>query len=203
MLTVWVGVYNSIMWKTEKSFDESSTPNTCRWASCVCKIGRRTLRGRMPVCADVRFLKNVTQVGECLEWTGTLNTYGYGQIAGPAPRKQIVLTHVYAWVRAGRKLPNGGVIRHRCDNPVCVRIEHLIPGTQQNNVDDTWARGRENPRGRTLNVEDAREIRRRRNENGESYKTLAAEYGVGFTAIARVCTERTWKEVNTNDVETG
>ena len=36
----------------------------------------------------------------------------------------------------------GKVVMHACDNPPCYRYDHLRIGTQQDNVDDKYAKGR-------------------------------------------------------------
>lgn len=36
------------------------------------------------------------------------------------------------------------VVRHKCDNPLCVNPDHLLPGTQAENVADMWERKRAN-----------------------------------------------------------
>lgn len=41
------------------------------------------------------------------------------------------------------KIPTNMVIRHICDNPYCCNINHLLIGTQQDNVDDMWNRHRQ------------------------------------------------------------
>lgn len=40
------------------------------------------------------------------------------------------------------KIPKGMLIRHKCDNPACVNIEHLEIGTPYDNVQDMIKRGR-------------------------------------------------------------
>ena len=40
-------------------------------------------------------------------------------------------------------IPEGMVLRHTCDNPACCNPNHLVLGTQQDNVDDMHARGRQ------------------------------------------------------------
>ena len=51
--------------------------------------------------------------------------------------------HRYALERKlGRELEPGEVARHTCDNPICVNPDHLLPGTQRDNVDDMMRRGR-------------------------------------------------------------
>lgn len=44
--------------------------------------------------------------------------------------------------KLGRQLVNGEVPRHTCDNPACVRHDHLLVGTQADNNRDRDERGR-------------------------------------------------------------
>lgn len=39
-------------------------------------------------------------------------------------------------------IPDGLVIRHKCDNPLCINIEHLELGTQRDNIQDCIIRKR-------------------------------------------------------------
>lgn len=39
-------------------------------------------------------------------------------------------------------IPEGALLRHTCDNRCCVNPNHLIPGTQIDNWNDMWRRGR-------------------------------------------------------------
>jgi hypothetical protein len=41
----------------------------------------------------------------------------------------------------GRELTSGEVVRHKCDNPTCVRREHLEMGTPAENARDIVERG--------------------------------------------------------------
>jgi DNA-binding XRE family transcriptional regulator len=52
--------------------------------------------------------------------------------------------HRYIYTQAHGEIPKGMVIRHTCDNPSCINIEHLILGTQKDNVHDMIERGRSN-----------------------------------------------------------
>jgi len=94
--------------------------------------------------------------GQCAYWLGALSSTGHGKFrAGSRARarpeaepSRIVTAHVYAYqlhygafpaARAGQV-----VIRHQCDETSCQAWEHLIIGTQPDNVRDYQARrGRE------------------------------------------------------------
>ena len=63
-------------------------------------------------------------------------------------RKNITM-HRYAYIVLKGKIEKGLVIRHKCDNPKCINIDHLEPGTIQDNVMDRHTRGRTSRQPRT------------------------------------------------------
>ena len=76
----------------------------------------------------------------CWEWTGTKTRGGYGLISDKRRKK---LTHrVYYEFYTGEPIPQGKILMHLCDNPPCVNPEHLAVGTQRDNVNDMYAKGR-------------------------------------------------------------
>lgn len=46
------------------------------------------------------------------------------------------------WAEIYGEIPKGMVIRHKCDNPSCININHLEIGTQKDNIQDCIKRGR-------------------------------------------------------------
>jgi len=67
---------------------------------------------------------------------------GYGQIKRDAPSRQLIPAHHAAWELAHGPVPEGLVVMHACDNPRCVRVDHLQLGTQKQNVQDSVQKGR-------------------------------------------------------------
>ncbi len=92
---------------------------------------------RLPVhfWARVRVLEN-----GCWEWIGAQIPKGYGQIRY-IKRRQI-LTHRLAWEELSGPIPDGLYVCHHCDNPPCVRLDHLFLGTQADNMEDMMLKGR-------------------------------------------------------------
>ncbi len=76
----------------------------------------------------------------CLEWTGSDDgKAGYGKLRWQGRMRY---AHQLAWEDANGPVPEGKVLRHRCDNPPCIDVGHLLVGTQAENVADSFARGR-------------------------------------------------------------
>ena len=55
-----------------------------------------------------------------------------------------------------RRIPDGLLIRHTCDNTMCCNPAHLVLGTVQDNTDDKMKRGRFVPRGSRVKPVDNR-----------------------------------------------
>lgn len=86
----------------------------------------------------------------CWEWAGHKKTRGYGMFG--CRGKPHSLAHRLAFELGHEcRIPKGLFVCHRCDNPGCVRPEHLFLGTSQDNVSDMFAKGR----GRKAQGEDA------------------------------------------------
>lgn len=54
------------------------------------------------------------------------------------------------WISIYGPVPDGLVIRHSCDQPMCVRPSHLLSGTPHANTQDAVRRGRLRPGGRSI-----------------------------------------------------
>ena len=89
-----------------------------------------------------RFAKFVPTWGSegCWEWTGsTIGHMGYGQMAFDGRH---MLAHRAAYLFYVDDIPEGMIVMHDCDNPLCVRPDHLRLGTVAENQADMVAKGR-------------------------------------------------------------
>src|SRR5690606_13797613 len=74
-----------------------------------------------------RFWKKVTKTeADCWEWTGALNSRGYGCVGIDSKR---YLTHRVAYEALVGPIPEGLTIDHLCRNKVCCNPAHLEPVT--------------------------------------------------------------------------
>jgi hypothetical protein len=167
----------------------------------------RTLSERFWSKVDIRSERDV-----CWEWKAGKTKFGYGQISG-------MMAHRVSWMLSNCRLeiPVGMYVCHSCDNPGCVRPDHLWLGSQSANMTDCrlkgrWRRGgasggdnpsRKNPerlvrgtahRSAKLNEEKVRDMRRRYSM-GVSIASMAREYGVSEPSVDAVVKMRSWKHV--------
>lgn len=169
--------------------------------SCGCKSGKteHSFSGSL----EERFWSKVKKLDDCWEWIAYVRKDGYGYfgLAKNKPAK----AHRLSWELVNGPIPDGLHILHRCDNRKCVNPEHLFLGTDQDNMDDMWAKGRQQSytnqvRGSSQHASvftsnDVLEIRRHRNEDGVSIRKLAASYGVAYNTIWQIVNRKTWAHI--------
>lgn len=142
-------------------------------------------------------------LGCCWVWTGYRMPNTYGQIS-INNRAYLVHRVVYALDHEIplQELPDELYICHRCDVPYCVR--HLFQGTQQDNMQDSIAKGRfvyrpdgwsvgsNHPRAR-LTEADVRTIRAL--EHVESTSALAKRFHCQPEQIRRIQRRLSWSSL--------
>jgi hypothetical protein len=79
---------------------------------------------------------------DCLVFTGPTLPKGYGVTGKGGRGTGNVLVHRAVWEHHHGPIPEGLWVRHSCDNPPCVRIEHLLLGTEADNRQDMYERER-------------------------------------------------------------
>lgn len=132
----------------------------------------------------------------CIEWQGTTNDRGYGirSVNG----RQVRAHRAAVAETDGWDAIEGKVVMHLCDNPPCVRRDHLIIGTQRDNLADMWAKGRGRCGVRTGNavLTPATVIEiRHEYAAGVSLHELAERFNTTPSNVWLVATRRTWKQV--------
>jgi hypothetical protein len=80
-------------------------------------------------------------------------------------------------------IPKGLVVRHKCDNRLCINPAHLELGTTKDNAMDREMRGRNKS---PLSIDDVIAIR----EADKSNKELAVMFGVAAVTIWQIRTKR-------------
>jgi len=153
-----------------------------------------------------RFWLKVNKTSNYWLWEGSKQSDGYGlfRLRGVQYR-----AHRVAWELTYGPIPRGMEICHHCDNPSCVRPDHLFQGTQKDNIQDAIIKGRLNPKhccqptgennGRAiLTAIQVNKIREIYTHKGARYsrsitqRKLAHQFGVSRRTIADILKLRTW-----------
>lgn len=108
------------------------------------RLGRGlTLRGnnRAKCSGIVIGRSKVCQATGCWLWTGTMSgRYGVVKLGGLV--KGNARAHRVAYAAFNGPIPAKLLVRHTCDTPNCVNPEHLLLGTEADNMVDKMDRGR-------------------------------------------------------------
>ena len=129
----------------------------------------------------------------CWEWAGKVDKDGYGVRGSRYGEKR---AHRFAYTREFGDIPDGLVVRHKCDNVLCCNPQHLELGSHADNITDKVSRGRQATgskiRTTILDVDRVREIRRLYAE-GIRQVDLASRFGIDQTTTSQIVRRKTWK----------
>lgn len=137
-------------------------------------------------------LKTSTLATDCHLWLWGQDSSGYGTLRYLGVPER---AHRAMWRQVNGEIPEGMLIRHKCDNRLCTNVDHLELGTIQQNMDDRERRGRgskgEHRPSSILKVENVHEIR----ESSLTRKELATKFGVSTKTISNVINGKKWRSV--------
>lgn len=148
----------------------------------------------------VSFMRQVAigaEKGSCWLWTGGGGDgrYGHFSINGGSIR-----CHRWIYEFVCEPIPDGQVIRHRCDNPKCVNPAHLEVGTYAQNTADAVQRGRwANRQGvkhplAVLGEVEVKEIRRLAS-CGMTQKQIATRYEISSQHVGKIVRRESWGHI--------
>lgn len=153
--------------------------------------------GPTPRPVSDRFWPHVEKSEGCWMWTASTWSFGHGRMSAGGGRD--TGAHRVSWEIHYGPIPDGLQVLHRCDNPSCVRPDHLFLGTHTDNMHDMITKGR-NMHGdqhtkAKLTSADVTRIRllvRR----GAVQRRVARLFDVSPSTICEVVSGKRWKSVH-------
>lgn len=167
-----------------------------------------------------RFWERVQHSDGCWVWSGDRAGAGYGRIGVGGRNSSKLLAHRLSWEIHHGPIPDGLFVCHHCDNPTCVRPDHLFLGTTRDNARDMAAKGRQvfqrHPERAARGARNGAYTRpdrvRRGAANGrarlgpaqvrliremspaKSCAELAREFGVAWSTVRRILSGEGWRD---------
>ena len=149
----------------------------------------------MKANGKVELLSKVQKVNGCWECRGAMSKGGY-IFFWFQNRQQYA--HRVSWLLFRGPIPEGLCVCHHCDNPRCVRPDHLFLGTHQENILDRdlkqrTVKGENHPHTR---LDSYKIIRiRELSKLGESPLSIARQFSVSRSCIYHILHGRVWEHV--------
>jgi hypothetical protein len=144
------------------------------------------------------------ELGQCWVWTGKSRTSvgGYGLI-GKGGRTGQMVAHRASWELHVGPIPDGMSVLHHCDNPPCVRPEHLFLGTRSDNMRDMQEKHRHPTRQQAQRVSGENSVNAkltwgvvrqiRAFAGAVSQAEIARHFGISVGHVSRIVSGKAWK----------
>jgi len=131
---------------------------------------------------EERFWEKVMKGEYCWDWMGALDSSGYGIFR---VFRELKKAHRIAWSFMNGAIPDGGQVLHHCDNPKCVRPDHLFLGTRSINMQDMVTKGRIETKLNYNQVQQIREAKARQVD-------IAKKFAITQSHVSRLKTGFHW-----------
>jgi len=151
---------------------------------------------RTPI--ETRFWAKVQRTEECWLWTGSCGRNGYGHIGRAGHEGGWELAHRLSWVLHNGEIPAESHVLHRCDNPPCVRPDHLFLGTHKDNMRDMVAKGRSHlgsQQGSAILTEELVLQMHAERRNGDTFAMISRRHSVNAHTVRDALVGRNWKHI--------
>lgn len=139
--------------------------------------------------------------GDCWKWRGSGSGPGlckYGKFR--LNTITMVATHVSIETSTGILIPEGMVVRHKCDFTMCVNPSHLLIGTQQDNINDKVSRNRQATKEShgmsKINLEIVKQIRYLYDNENYTQMQLEHKFNIDQTVISDIVMNKLWHDEN-------
>lgn len=136
----------------------------------------------------------------CWGWSGYKDKDGYALINTGSNGKGYHerRAHRISWELINGKIPDGKMILHSCDNPICTNPDHLFSGNNQTNSDDKLEKERGNrgsKHGLSKLTEDQVFEIRKMYLQGYKPCVIREKFSISPMTLSQIMRNKIWKHV--------
>ncbi len=141
-----------------------------------------------------RFWAKVNKTEGCWEWRAGTDRDGYGRLR---VEDRTIRAHRIGWALSNGSLPENCVC-HTCDNPSCVRPDHLWVGPPRQNNSDRASKGRNRDQTgpRNSQAKLTPEIVQAILADDRFQKVIGEAYGVSQGAVSMIKNGKRWVDAS-------
>jgi hypothetical protein len=136
-----------------------------------------------------RFWDKVEITKSCWIWRGAISSSGYGSFWF---QNRGWKSHRVAFALSRGNLLPGLLVLHKCDNPLCVRPDHLFLGTNLDNNRDMISKGRRVYGNAKLTTRQVQQIKSLLSK-GYSQKQVRLKFHISSALVSNIANGRRWK----------
>lgn len=142
---------------------------------------KRAIKGKRTVTAAL---------GECWETSRERQLISY--------RNHHMIAHRIAYMIQHGDIPEGMLVRHKCDNDKCINPEHLELGTHKENMEDRNKRGRtcKGVQHHSAKLTDTTALEIYNLRNSESITNIAIKFGIAKSSVSKIWKKQSWKHIH-------
>jgi hypothetical protein len=141
----------------------------------------RAIKGKRVVNSDL---------GECWETSRERQLISY--------RNHKALAHRTAYTIQHGDIPEGMLVRHKCDNDKCINPEHLELGTHKENMEDRSKRGRtcKGAQHHSAKLTDTTALEIYNLRGSETMTEVAKRFGITKQIVCKLWKKQSWKHIH-------
>lgn len=129
---------------------------------------------------------------KCWLWTASCNSAGYGRFWFQGIRPA---AHRISWFLVYGRIPNGKLLRHKCDVKLCVNPNHLETGTDRDNYLDRERTGNmglgEQAWSAKLTEKQVLQLRKMAGTN----LAISENFKISKSQVSRIKNRKQWKHI--------
>ena len=144
----------------------------------------------MTIQLNIDFWSRVAEGSGCWEWQGTKDRWGYGRLG---TKRKFYGAHRVAWELSNGDIPEGLCVLHQYDNPGCCNPAHLFLGTNEDNRNDMFSKGRARC-GHKITADDVIQIRKLC-DSGSTQREAGERYGITASMVCYILRGKYWSRV--------